>query len=54
MDKMHQIIEIVPDDMPQWAWDAFDSGQFFRICVQKVEDLETLVNKLKQEPSTDG
>ena len=39
-DKMNHITEIIPDDIPQWMQDAIDDGQFFRICRERVEELE--------------
>jgi len=35
---LQKITEIIPDDMPQWDWDAFNEGQFFRTCIDKVEN----------------
>ena len=43
-----KITEIVPDDMPKWANDAFDGGQFFRVCLAKVGKLEKENKKLKK------
>lgn len=45
---MDKITEIIPDDFPVWAKDAFDEGQFFRVSVAKVEALEQEVERLKQ------
>ncbi len=42
-----KITEIIPDDMPEWANDGIDSGQFFRVCLAKVKKLEQQVLELK-------
>jgi len=42
---MTYITEIIPDSWPDWAKDAFDDGQFFRIAVEKVIDLEAQLSK---------
>ena len=38
---MTYITEIIPDSIPAWAKDAFDDGQFFRIAIERVEELES-------------
>ena len=40
---MNHITEIVPDDMPEWAIVAMADGQFFRLCIERVELLEAVV-----------
>ena len=35
-----KITEMIPHDMPDWANEGIDSGQFFRVCLAKVEELE--------------
>ena len=45
------ITEIIPDfdEWPEWAIDAFKSGQFFRGCLDKVAELEKEIERLKYE-----
>jgi len=40
---MNKITEIIPDDFPTWAQDAFDTGHFFKVSVEKVTELQDLV-----------
>ena len=35
-----KVIEMIPNDIPDWANEGIDSGQFFRVCLAKVEELE--------------
>lgn len=42
---MPNITEIIPDDFPDWAQKAFDDGQFFRIAVRKVEELQKKIKE---------
>ena len=37
---MHKITEIIPDSIPDWAKDAMDDGQFFRIALERIASLE--------------
>ena len=37
---MPKITEIIPDDLPEWAAEAFDNGQFFRVAIERVATLE--------------
>lgn len=37
---MHKITEIIPDSIPDWAKDAMDDGQFFRIALDRIASLE--------------
>ena len=46
---MVNITEILPDDMPEWANDGIDSGQFFRVCLSKVATLEDKVKRLEAD-----
>jgi len=41
-----KIVEMIPDDMPKWAKDAMDEGQFFRVAVDRVKVLEDKIKKL--------
>ena len=50
---MSRIIEIIPADFPEWAQNAFDEGQFFRIAVEKVSLLEAENKKLKEQIASD-
>ena len=47
MSDLPKITEIIPDDMPEWALEAFWTGQFFRVCVEKVETLQARVKELE-------
>jgi len=37
---MPKITEIIPDTIPDWAKDAMDDGQFFRLCFERIAELE--------------
>ena len=43
MGKVHNIYEIIPKDFPDWAKEAFEKGNFFRVSVQKVESAERFI-----------
>lgn len=34
---MDKITEIIPDDIPQWAAEAIDRGDFFKVAIAKAE-----------------
>lgn len=34
---MDKITEIIPDDIPQWAAEAIERGDFFRVAIAKAE-----------------
>jgi len=34
------ITEIIPDDLPEWAKEAFDDGQFFKVVCERIKQLE--------------
>lgn len=38
---MNTITEIIPDDMPEWAKQAMDEGQFFNVVCERLKELET-------------
>lgn len=40
---MPKVTEIIPENMPEWAQDGIDSGQFFRVCLERVEHAEKQV-----------
>ena len=40
---MNRIVEIFPDNVPEWAQEAFDAGQFFRIAIARVQEAEGMV-----------
>ena len=46
---MHHITEILPDleDMPDWAREAFEAGQFFDVAFKRVEKLEAAIVALE-------
>lgn len=37
MTKFNKITEIIPDDIPQWASEAFQAGNFFKTAIALVE-----------------
>jgi hypothetical protein len=37
---MNKITEIIPDTIPKWAQRAIDDGQFFRVAIERVAELE--------------
>ena len=37
---MNKITEIIPDNLPDWAQEAMDNGQFFKVAIKKVAELE--------------
>lgn len=39
---MPHITEIVPSDMPDWAKQAFDGGQFFNVACNAMRALEEI------------
>jgi len=43
---VNKITEIIRDDMPEWAQDAIDNGNFFSVAIAKVESLEKEVKDL--------
>lgn len=45
---MNKIIEIMPDDMPEWAQKAMDEGRLFSTCIERCEKLER--EKLNNNP----
>lgn len=34
---MDKITEIIPDDIPQWAAEAIERGDFFKVAIAKAE-----------------
>ena len=45
----NHISEIIPDmkDLPDWARDAFEDGQFFNVTFEKIAENESLRAELK-------
>jgi len=37
MTKFNKITEIIPDDIPQWASEAIQDGNFFKVAIALVE-----------------
>ena len=37
---MIKITEIIPDSIPEWAKVAMDDGQFFRLALERISNLE--------------
>jgi len=56
-DEFNYITEIIPDrkDWPDWAKEAFDSGQFFTVVTKKMErivvldEVSELINEWRTE-----
>lgn len=44
-----RITEILPDNMPEWANEALESGQFFRECLKKVGIMASEINRLEEQ-----
>lgn len=42
-----KITEIIPKDLPDWAKESFETGQFFRVAIEKVAALEVEIDELK-------
>jgi hypothetical protein len=42
MNSETKITEVIPDDIPAWAQDAMDAGEFFRVAISRVEDKATM------------
>jgi len=36
---MDKIIEIIPDEMPVWAKQAMEKGQFFNVALKRIDNL---------------
>ncbi len=53
-NEMTHITEIIPDDMPEWAIEAMASGQFFRVCLERVEALQALLDSVSTGKSNEG
>lgn len=52
---MNKIVEIIPDDLPQWAQDAMDRGQLFTEMLRRIELLEkTKLNHNPKHESVDA
>ena len=45
---MNKVTEIIPEDIPSWAQEAIDEGQFFRIAMEKVKELEKELREIKE------
>ena len=52
MGKLTHITEILPDleDMPDWAREAFEAGQFFDVAFKRVDKLEATLKALSELP----
>jgi len=46
---MDKITEIIPDDMPEWAWEAMDRGQLFNVMLDKIKNYEEPRSSFKNE-----
>jgi len=44
---MDKITEIIPDDIPEWAQQAIDEGQFFKVACDSMKELDKLKRLLK-------
>jgi hypothetical protein len=50
---MQKITEMVPENMPNWAKDAFDKGQFFYIACDRVEKYEKVLKSIAMNTCCD-
>ena len=39
---MPHITEMIPKDMPEWAKDAIEDGQFFNVAAKAMNELDVL------------
>ena len=44
------IVEIIPDNFPDWAKAAFHCGQYFRVSMSRISELEEKVKKQIKTP----
>ena len=49
-----KITEIIPDDLPEWAKQAMDDGQFFNVVSEKIKNMFTWTPIEDGLPTTDG
>lgn len=47
--SMNKITEIIPDSIPDWAKDAMDDGQFFRMTLERIASLEAQLKEREDE-----
>jgi len=38
---MEKIIEIIPDNLPEWAVEAMKNGQLFKTMLERIRELES-------------
>jgi len=38
---MEKIIEIIPDNLPEWAVEAMENGQLFKTMLERIRELES-------------
>lgn len=46
---MNKITEIIPDDLPDWAKQAMDNGQFFKTACDRIKQLEQPTKEMTPE-----
>jgi len=51
---MTKIVEILPNDLPEWAIEAMDKGQLFSTMLAKIKYLEKQIKKYNQCMQTDA
>jgi len=51
---MNTITEIIPDDLPDWAKQAMDDGQFFNVVAEKIKHVFEWIPIEDGLPKNDG
>jgi hypothetical protein len=46
---MEKIIEIIPDDMPDWAAEAMEKGQLWTTVFERIKKLEHNIEGVRAE-----
>ena len=47
--SMDKIVEMIPDNLPDWVLDAMERGQLFKALLDKIEYYEDLERKREIE-----
>jgi len=45
-EKMENITEIIPDDIPGWAKKSMDEGQFFNKVCEMIKEFESILTDI--------
>jgi len=49
MNNRTNIVEIIPDDMPEWMIEAMSDGQLFRTVIDKLNEMEKVLEFYSDE-----